>query len=109
MTSTPLMSFDALPLEPDVNTSHSSPSITDAASLRQQLMAPDPMQRAMGLHALEMEVSRCSGAARAALIHEVTRFAARGIPYYALDDRHFQHWVGRAVSYWERLHGTQAR
>lgn len=83
---------------------HTSPSIIDAASLRQQLTARDPMQRAIGLHALEVEVGRCSSGANASLSQEAARFAARGIPYYALDDRHFQHWVGRAVSYWERLH-----
>jgi hypothetical protein len=92
-----------------MNPSPYSPTVTDAASLRQQLMAPDPMQRAMGLHALELEVSRCSGGARATLSQEAARFAARGIPYYALHDRHFQDWVGRAVSYWERLHGAPAR
>ena len=74
-------------------------------SLRRQLMAADPMQRAMALHALEVEVERCA-ASRASLRHEAERFAARGIPYYALHDRHFQDWVGKAVSYWERLHAT---
>ena len=73
-------------------------------TLRQQLMASDPMQRAMALHALEIEVERCAASSRAALRHEAERFAARGIPYYALHDRHFQDWVGKAVSYWERLH-----
>lgn len=87
---------------------HSSPCITSAASLRQQLMARDPMQRAIGLHALEVEVGRCASGAKASLSQEAARFAARGIPYYALDDRHFQHWVGRAMSYWERLHGADS-
>lgn len=78
---------------------HHSPSVTDAASLRQQLTAADPMQRAMGLHALEIELARCGGSLRS----EAARFAERGIPYYALHDPHFQDWVGKAVSYWERL------
>ena len=104
--STPSMSSI---LEPFMNSSHPSACVTDAASLRRQLMAPDPLQRAIGLYALEVEVSRCSGGAHAALSQEAARFAARGIPYYALHDRHFQHWVGRAVSYWERLHDSGAR
>ena len=80
--------------------------VTDSHSLRQQLTAPDPMQRAIGLHALEVEVERCAGATRPTLTHEVARFTARGIPYYALHDPHFQDWVGKAVSYWEKLHAT---
>jgi hypothetical protein len=83
---------------------HHTPSAVDADSLRRQLMDADPMQRAMALHALEIEVERCAASGRAALSGEAARFAARGIPYYALHDRHFQEWVGRAVSYWERLH-----
>jgi len=83
--------------------------VTDSQSLRQQLMAPDPMQRALGLHALEVEVERCARATHGTLTHEVTKFAARGIPYYALHDPHFQSWVGKAVSYWEKLHAAPAR
>jgi hypothetical protein len=83
---------------------HSTLSVTDAASLRQHLTAADPFQRAMGLHALEVEAERCAGSLRS----EATRFAERGIPYYALHDPHFQDWVGKAVSYWERLR-TPAR
>ncbi|WP_280154102.1 hypothetical protein [Piscinibacter sp. XHJ-5] len=85
---------------------HSTPCVTDSASLRQQLMAADPMQRAMALHALEIEVQRAAPA-RQSLSHEAARFAARGIPYYALHDRHFQDWVGKAVSYWERLQAAR--
>ncbi len=78
--------------------------ITDSHALRERLMAPDPMQRAIGLHALEVEVQRCSTSASHSLAHEASRFAARGIPYYALNDRHFREWVGKAVGYWEKLH-----
>jgi hypothetical protein len=85
---------------------HSTPCVTDSASLRQQLMAADPMQRAMALHALEIEAERAAPA-RQSLCQEAARFASRGIPYYALHDRHFQDWVGKAVSYWERLHAAQ--
>ena len=76
-------------------------SATDCDALRQQLRAPDPMQRAMALHALEVEVER--GGPRPSLANEVLRFTERGIPYYALHDPHFCDWVSKAVSYWQRL------
>ncbi|CAG1017373.1 hypothetical protein BURC_02019 [Burkholderiaceae bacterium] len=82
---------------------------TDAQRLREQLMAPDPMQRAMALHALEIEVERCACSGRATLSQEASKFAARGIPYYALHDPHFQSWVGKAVAYWEHLRAAMAR
>ena len=66
----------------------------DCDALRQQLRAPDPMQRAMALHALEVEVER--GGPRP-LANEVLRFTERGIPYYALHDPHFCDWVSKAV------------
>jgi hypothetical protein len=78
---------------------HPTTPVTDAASLRQHLTAADPFRRAMGLHALEIETERSPGT----LSNEAARFASRGIPYYALHDPHFQDWVGKAVSYWERL------
>jgi len=77
--------------------------VTDSDSLREHLTARDPMQRFMALHALEIEVERRDGCGRG-LTHEVTRFTSRGVPYYALHDPHFQEWVGKAVSYWEKLH-----
>ena len=76
--------------------------VTDSQTLRQHLMAPDPMLRLLGLHALERELERHPAGA---LINEIARFAARGIPYYSLSDPHFMEWVGKAVAYWERLHG----
>jgi len=84
---------------------HQDASVTDSRSLRQQLMAPDPMQRAIGLHALEVEVERCA-CTRRSLTQEASKFASRGIPYYALHDPHFNDWVGKAVSYWERLQAS---
>jgi hypothetical protein len=81
-------------------------SAIDCDALRQQLLAPDPMQRAMALHALEVEVER--GGPRLSLANEVTRFTERGIPYYALHDPHFRDWVSKAVSYWERLRAAPA-
>jgi uncharacterized membrane-anchored protein len=82
---------------------HQDAHITDSRSLRERLMAPDPMQRAIGLHAIEVEAERCG---QRGLPQEAARFAARGIPYYALHDPHFNDWVGKAVSYWERLHAA---
>ncbi|GEM_PF-1412495 len=76
-------------------------SAIDRDALRQQLQAPDPMQRAMALHALEVQAER--GAPRASLANEVAKFTERGIPYYALHDPYFCDWVSKAVSYWERL------
>jgi len=78
-----------------------------ASTLRQQLMAPDPMQRAMALHALEVEAERFQGV-RPGLRGEASRLAARGIPYYALHDPHFQDWVGKVVSCWEKLQTAPA-
>jgi hypothetical protein len=81
-------------------------SALDCDALRQQLRAPDPMQRAMALHALEVEVER--GGPPAPLANEVIRFTERGIPYYALHDPHFCDWVSKAVAYWERLRSAPA-
>lgn len=83
------MSFDTLP--------------NDAAALRAQLSDPQPMQRALGLHALELAVADCGDGPRARLAAEVERFTARGIPFYRPDDRHFLAWVDRAVGHWQRL------
>jgi hypothetical protein len=84
---------------------HPTTLVTDATSLRQHLTAADPFRRAMGLHALELETERSPGT----LSNQAARFASRGIPYYALHDPHFQDWVGKAVSYWERLRKPASR
>ena len=84
---------------------HPETSAPDCDALRRQLRAPDPMQRAMALHALEVEGER---AGPRPLANEVMRFTERGIPYYALHDPHFCDWVSKAVSYWERLQSTAA-
>jgi len=84
-------------------------SVTDSDTLRAQLMAPDPMQRAIALHALEVEVVRRAAASRGALAHEVEKFTARGIPFYSLHDPHFCNWVGKAVAYWQKLRAADTR
>jgi len=81
----------------------------DPNTLRDQLMAPDPMRRAIALHALAVEAERSPVASRGSLAHEVEKFTARGIPFYALHDPHFCSWVGKAVAYWQRLHSLDDR
>ncbi len=84
----------------------SSPSfVMDASTLRERLMAPEPMPRVTALHALEGELELEQGAspARVALASAAARFVERGIPYYSLQDPHYRAWVSKAVSYWERL------
>jgi hypothetical protein len=75
----------------------------NAELLRAQLMAPDPMQRVMALHTLEVEAEARKAAK---LAGQVEAFAARGIPYYAPNDPHYQAWVGRALDFWQRLHAA---
>jgi hypothetical protein len=77
----------------------------DTEHLRDQLMARDPMQRFMALHLLEVQAE--SGTA-AKLAGQVEAFAARGVPYYAPNDPHYQAWVGRALDFWRRLHTGSA-
>lgn len=78
-------------------------TVTDSDMLRRQLMAPDLMQRVAALHSLELE-AECACDQRPAVAHAAARFAARGIPFYALHDPHYKAWVGKAVDYWQRLH-----
>lgn len=83
----------------------------DAAILREHLMAPQPMPRIMALHALEEEIEclQNGDASCAALANAAARFVERGIPYYNVQDPHYQAWVSKAVSYWEKLHGSTVR
>ena len=78
----------------------------DSDSLRAQLMAPDPMQRVMALHSLELELGQHATVPDARLAGEVQKFAARGIPFYAPHGEHCRAWVHRVVDYWERLHSV---
>jgi hypothetical protein len=78
-------------------------SVVDSQTLRRYLMAPNPMQRAIALHALEVEVERLPAGDRS-LGNEVEKFVSRGIPFYALNDPHYCSWVGKAASYWDKLH-----
>jgi hypothetical protein len=81
-------------------------TVTDSASLRQQLMAPNPMQRVVALHTLEVEAECGTADDRSAVAHAAAKFAARGIPFYAINDPHYKAWVGKAVDYWTRLKGN---
>lgn len=88
------MAFDSTPIDSD--------------TLRQHLMAPDPMKRVVALHALEIELEPGAPAARAALAGAAAKFAARGIPFYAVNDPHYCAWVSKAVSFWQRLNDSTA-
>ena len=76
----------------------------DSHTLRAQLMAPNPMDRAIALHALEVELERNRAGHRCPIAGQAEKFAARGIPFYSPQDPHFCEWVGKAVGYWEALH-----
>jgi hypothetical protein len=80
-------------------------AVVDASSLREGLMAPEPMPRFNALHALESGIEHLRGgnAASVALAQAAARFVERGIPYYSKHDPHYQAWVSKAVSYWEKL------
>jgi hypothetical protein len=76
----------------------------DSSTLRERLMAPEPMPRFTALHALEaIELEQGASPARVALAQAAARFVERGIPYYSVQDPHYRAWVSKAVSYWERL------
>jgi hypothetical protein len=82
----------------------SASSVMDSSTLRERLMAPEPMPRFTALHALEEAVLEPgAGPSRVALAQAVARFVERGIPYYSVQDPHYRAWVSKAVSYWERL------
>ena len=82
----------------------SATAVMDASTLRERLMAPEPMPRFTALHALEeVELEQGASPARVALANAVARFVERGIPFYSLQDPHYRDWVSKAVSYWERL------
>lgn len=87
-------------------TSHDATTM-DASTFRQGLLAPEPMPRVVALHALEAEIEHVQGG-NPALVNAAARFVERGIPYYNVQDPHYQAWVSKAVSYWEKLHGGAA-
>jgi hypothetical protein len=77
-----------------------SPLNSDA--LRRQLMAPEPIQRARGLHAVERLLGQSDGR-RDRLATEAEKFVSRGLPFYQPQDTQYGAWVNRTVTYWERL------
>ena len=79
-------------------------NLHDTEALRDQLMARDPMQRVMALHAIEVEAVHCGGPR---LAGQVEAFAARGIPYYAPQTADYLAWVSRALDFWARAHAPQ--
>lgn len=74
----------------------------NADTLRRQLMAPEPIQRARGLHAVECALAQ-SGSQRARLATEAEKFISRGLPFYLPEAAQYTEWVDRTVGYWERL------
>jgi hypothetical protein len=84
--------------------SHFQPA--DSESLRQHLMAPEPMKRIVALHALERETA--TPAARSPVAGAAAKFAARGIPFYAAHDPHYLAWVSKAVDFWQQLRAAPA-
>ena len=74
----------------------------NAQSLRSHLMDPEPMQRVIGLHALECVAAQAEST-HTRLAHEAQKFISRGIPFYQPHGGHYSEWVERTVSYWERL------
>lgn len=82
----------------------SATSVMDSSTLRERLMAPEPMPRVKALHALEaVGLEESASPARAALAQAVAKFVERGIPYYSKQDPHYRAWVSKAVAYWEKL------
>lgn len=81
-------------------------TIASSQDLHAELMAPEAMKRVLALHAVEVEADKVGSTP---LVKAFTDFAARGIPFYSPQDPHYQAWVGKAVGYWEQLHGGAAR
>ena len=78
--------------------------IDTPAALLQQLMSDRAPDRVHALHALERRMASVPPA----LAHELEAFVARGIPFYAPDDRAYQAWVARAVALWQRAQAAPA-
>lgn len=74
----------------------------NAESLRLQLMAPEPIQRARALHALECKLAQ-TGQNRPRWAGEAERFVSRGLPFYQPQATQYGEWVERTVTYWQRL------
>jgi hypothetical protein len=84
----------------------STPTTMDASLLRAGLMAAEPMPRFTALHALEEKIGHQQGdGALASVASAAARFVERGIPYRGTHDAHYEAWVAKAVSYWEKLAG----
>ena len=77
-------------------------TIASSQDLHAELMAPEAMKRVLALHAVEVEADK---AGSTPVVKAFIDFAARGIPFYCPQDPHYQEWVGKAVGYWEQLHG----
>lgn len=71
-----------------------------------ELRSPVAFDRTKALHSLERLGEQ---ALDKALAKEVLAFTSRGVPYYALEDSHFNAWVGQAGSLWTRAKAAEAQ
>jgi hypothetical protein len=80
-----------------------APTMSDHPSVqdfRADLLSPVAFHRVKALHALECQAEAIEGTP---LGRELIGFVSRGIPYYSLEDPHYQVWVAQAVKHWERV------
>lgn len=71
-----------------------------------ELRSPVAFDRTKALHSLERMGEQLQDQA---LAKEVLAFTSRGVPYYALEDAHFNGWVGQAGSLWSRAKAAEAQ
>ena len=80
--------------------------VLDSDTLRRQLMSHLPMQRIKALHTFEVEPAAGATPEHVAAASAAARFAARGIPFYSVQDTSYLAWVDKAVALWQRLQDT---
>lgn len=71
-----------------------------------ELRSPVAFDRTKALHSLELMGEQLHDQA---LAKEVLEFTSRGVPYYALEDAHFNAWVGQAGGLWTRVRAAEAQ
>ena len=71
-----------------------------------ELRSPVAFDRTKALHSLELMGEQLHDQT---LAKEVLEFTSRGVPYYALEDSHFNAWVGQAGGLWTRARSAEAQ
>jgi len=71
-----------------------------------ELRSPVAFDRTKALHSLELMGEQLLDKA---LAKEVLDFTSRGVPFYALEDSHFNAWVGQAGGLWTRARTAEAQ